>query len=224
MTKIALLGRGKTGQKVLEVKNQESITVFHRDNLPTYDLLKDHDVILSFLPGDAFAQLIPLLVETKRPVVTGSTGFSWPPGLKEELLKNNLTWVHASNFALGMNLVKEMITLLGKADHIFKNDLKFDIHEVHHTKKVDAPSGTALSWKEWLGHEAIITSERTGDVVGDHKITLNTPFESISLGHVAHDRKIFAQGALWACSKILEQKWKAGLWSFSELVRKELLG
>lgn len=223
MTKIALLGRGKTGHKVLEVKDQESITVFHRDNLPTYEKLKDHDVILSFLPGEAFAQLIPLLVETKRPVVTGSTGLSWPVGLKEELLKNQLTWVYASNFALGMNLVKEMISLMGKAEHIFKNNMNFDIHEVHHTKKVDAPSGTALSWKEWLGHEANITSERTGDVVGEHQITLNTPFESISLKHVAHDRKIFAQGALWACSKILEQKWNAGLLSFSELVRKELL-
>ena len=81
MTKIALLGRGKTGSKVLEVNSQNSITVFHRENPPTYEKLKDHDVILSFLPGDAFLEMIPLLVETQKPVVTGSTGLSWPLGL-----------------------------------------------------------------------------------------------------------------------------------------------
>ena len=220
MTKIALLGRGKTGSKVLEVNNQNSITVFHRENPPTYEKLKSHDVILSFLPGDAFLEMIPLLVETQKPVVTGSTGLSWPLGLHEELKKKGISWIHASNFALGMTLIKEMILLMGKASQLFE-DLDFAIHEVHHTKKLDSPSGTALSWKEWLGQNAAVTSERTGDVVGEHQLTLKTSYEHMTLKHEALDRKIFAQGALWACSKILECE--PGLWPFSELARKELL-
>ena len=220
MTKIALLGRGKTGSKVLELKDQEKVTVFHREHPPTYEKLKDHDVILSFLPGDAFSEMIPLLVETKKPVVTGSTGLSWPAGLHEDLKKRGVTWIYASNFALGMTLMKEMILLMGRANQLFE-DLDFEIHEVHHTKKIDSPSGTALSWKEWLGHEALVTSERTGDVVGEHQLTLKTSFEQMTLKHEARDRKIFAQGALWACSKVLE--YRPGLWPFSELARRELL-
>ena len=232
--KLALLGRGKTGSKVVELVDWENkslgphrpsieLTTFHRENPPTFEALKGHDVILSFLPGTPFKELIPLLTEVEKPVVTGSTGFEWPSQLSENLIDRNLTWVHGTNFALGMNLVKEMIEILGRADQLFEETPNFSIHDIHHTKKVDAPSGTALSWEKWLSQKTDITSERVGDVVGVHELTVKTPFENIKLKHEALDRKVFAHGALWASKKILKGHWPKGLISFSEVAKKELL-
>ena len=75
--KIALLGKGKTGGKVLELILEAGIpyTLFDSINYPTKEKLEGHDVIISFLPGEAFNTYIPLIVETKIPVVCGSTGF-----------------------------------------------------------------------------------------------------------------------------------------------------
>ncbi len=113
-----------------------------------------------------------------------------------------------------------MINTLTKAKNLFSN-YSFHIHEVHHTKKLDAPSGTALTWRDWVGENFDISSERTGDVIGDHTLTLKTDNELITLRHEALDRKIFAEGALWACEKVASLP--SGLHNFQELTLKELL-
>lgn len=121
-----------------------------------------------------------------------------------------------------MNLVHEMIKVLAKAEKLF-NKPNFKIHEVHHIMKLDAPSGTALSWQDWSEHTCDITSARTGDVVGDHKITVETETEDIIVQHQAKDRGIFAAGALWTADKILKGEVPAGLNDFSSIAIKELL-
>jgi 4-hydroxy-tetrahydrodipicolinate reductase len=214
--KIALLGKGKTGQKVLEI-SQDQIEVFDRSNIPTYEKLIQHDLIISFLPGDAFHALIPLLVETKKPVVTGSTGFAWPAQFDETLKQNKLTWVYATNFSLGVVVVKHLLETLNQASHLFSSK-SFSLHEVHHTQKKDAPSGTALSMKEWLGEPCTITSERTGDVIGLHTLTMNTGNETITISHEAQDRKLFAEGALWTANILMNYQLGAGLHSFQTIV------
>ena len=218
--KIALLGNGKTGSKVTELHSGEC-TVFDTSNPPTIERLKGHDVIVSFLPGGPFKELIPLLIDSKIPVVTGSTGFDWPTNINEHLIKNDVAWVKAHNFSLGMNLMKQMIMNLSKAADLFK-DFKFQIHEVHHTKKLDAPSGTAISWANWLDLPSEITSERTGDVVGDHMMTLETTTEKITIRHEALDRKIFAEGALWASAKALEGYFPKGLNDFQTYIQDKI--
>lgn len=219
--KIALLGKGKTGGKVIELINDNNLphtyTVFDRSNPMTVEQLRLHDVILSFLPGDAFVDNIEIIKTSGIPVVTGSTGFKWTDELIQGL---TAPWVYATNFSLGMNLVHEMINTLSKARNLF-NDYSFSIHEVHHTKKLDAPSGTALTWKDWVNDEVEITSERTGDVIGDHILTFTTANEKITLRHEALDRKIFAEGALWACEKVRDLN--IGLHNFQSLSLKELL-
>ena len=95
-----------------------------------------------------------------------------------------------------------MIKNLRSATLLF-SDYQFALHETHHQQKVDGPSGTALSWEEWLGEKIDISFDRTGDIVGDHQLTLNTPFEKIYLRHEALDRNIFAQGALWAANHLV---------------------
>lgn len=225
MKKLALLGTGKTGSHVLELAPAKGFEVvsFNSKNPPTVQGLKEVDVIMSFLPGEAFTQYKDLLIESAKPLVCGSTGFDWSEELKEQLKSSGLIWLYATNFALGMNIVHKMIDELAKARKLF-SDYDFKMHEIHHTKKLDAPSGTALTWKKWLARDVTITSERTGDVVGTHTLTFTSAFERITLTHESLDRKIFAEGALWAAQKILTDKNLApGLHSFEDLTMKELL-
>lgn len=222
--KIALLGKGKTGGKVLEILQARNIphTVFDSQNKPTVANLKDHDVIVSFVSGEVFKHYLELLVETKIPVITGSTGMIWPADFDADLKKQNIKWIYATNFSLGMNLVQQMIQILGQADKIF-SDFKFSMTEVHHTKKLDAPSGTALSWKKWTGHEMEIESERTGDVIGIHELSLTTANEKITLRHEALDRKIFAEGALFAAERIRDNNIGPGLHLFQDIVQTQYI-
>lgn len=220
--KIALLGKGKTGGKVLELLIEKKIphTVFDSKNHPTLESLKGHDVVISFLTGDVFGEYMPLLIDAKIPVVTGSTGISFGSELSATLQKNNIKWIYATNFSLGMNLVHQMILIMKNAGSIL-SDYSFSMNEIHHTKKLDAPSGTALSWKNWAGHEMNITSERIGDVIGIHELTLKTATEEITLKHTALDRKIFAEGALYGANII--STLTPGLHLFQDVVQKELL-
>ena len=221
--KIALLGKGKTGGKVLELLVSSNIphTVFDSSHHPTLKSLAGHDVIISFLSGEVFSTYLPLLLDSKIPVVTGSTGMEWPHDFDKKCIQAHTKWIYATNFSLGMNIVHQMILILKGADKILK-DFKFSMNEIHHTKKLDAPSGTALSWKNWLAHEVPITSERIGDVVGIHELKLTTSTEEITLKHEAIDRKIFAEGALYAATII--STLPPGLHLFQNVVQKKLLG
>jgi 4-hydroxy-tetrahydrodipicolinate reductase len=217
--KIALLGKGKTGSKVLELA--KDVEAFDSNNLPTLEKLTKHDIIISFLPGEAFSHLIPVLLETKKPVITGSTGFTWPLDFDKTLKERSLTWIYATNFSLGVVVLKQLIQKLHSVDHLF-SEKKLSIHEVHHTKKLDAPSGTALSMKEWLREPCEITSERTGDVVGLHTLTLEASGEILRIEHEAKDRRLFAEGALWAANHLYKNKMESGLHAFQRVVEAKL--
>lgn len=218
--KVALLGKGKTGSKVLEIATCE-IEFFDSLNEPIYEKLIKHDVIISFLPGEAFEALIPVLLETKKPVVTGSTGFKWPVNFDKTLQEKKIAWIHATNFSLGVVVLKQLIERLHLVSGLFSEKI-ISIHEVHHTKKLDAPSGTALSMKEWLKEPCEITSAREGDVVGLHTLTLETPGEIIRLEHEAKNRQLFAEGAMWAANYITKNRMDPGLHAFQKVVEKQL--
>ena len=141
--KVAVLGKGKTGSKVIELLLEEKIshTVFDSKNTPDINKLNGHDVIISFLAAEPFKEYIPLIIESKIPLVSGTTGFSYDENLKGQIKNLNLKWIVANNFSLGMNLIFNMIKVMGKASKLVANP-NYKIHEVHHTKKLDAPSGT----------------------------------------------------------------------------------
>lgn len=222
--KLAIIGRGKTGSKVVELATESNLPheVFSTSNPPTYDKLKECDVGICFLPGESFLDISDIILRSGLPMIIGSTGFDWPLETTQKIHEQNLVWVHGHNFALGMNLIHIMIDQLSGTNKLFQ-DYEFTIHDIHHTKKLDAPSGTALKWKDWLGLDAHITSERTGDVVGEHYLTLKTPYETIELNHKAKDRKIFAAGALWASEYIMNHQLEAGLHRFEDIAKKALL-
>lgn len=218
--KIALLGRGKTGSFVLEVAREKGYDVrgFDRQNPAKLEDLQNSDVVISFLPAAGFEAYLPLLLESRTPVVTGTTGIELGESFSQSLSEKNLHWLHAHNFALGMTLIHQMIDQLKSGRNLFEK-VDVSIHEVHHTKKLDAPSGTALSWKEWVGGDSEVTSERTGDVVGDHQLVFETGSERITLRHQALNRRIFAEGAVWAAETLLKNKEKleAKLYTLNQL-------
>lgn len=220
--KIALLGHGKTGSKVLELaRDQHQVMLFDSKNSPTFEKLKDSDVIVSFLPGEVFLNFIPLLVETKIPVVCGSTGFSWPTDLDKTLREKNIPWIYGTNFSLGVVVIKQLLEKLHEMESLFETKT-MAIHEVHHTKKLDAPSGTALSMNEWAGGKAEITSERIGDVIGLHTLSFETGRETILITHEARDRALFAEGALWAANFLVTNNPPKGLHRFQEIIETHL--
>ena len=219
---IALIGCGKTGSKVADLLSGSDFTIFNTKNTPNKYKLRNHDVIICFTPGKVFLNLIPMLIETQIPVVTGSTGFDWPKDIHESLKSRKLKWANSSNFSLGMNLIYEMIQVFKKAPLLF-DDYQFSLNEIHHKNKLDSPSGTAILWENWLGEKMEITSIREGDAVGTHELILDTENESISIKHSAKDRKVFAQGAVWAAHQLVNnKKINPGLHQFNELIRQEM--
>lgn len=219
---IALLGNGKTGSKVFQLaREKHQVEVFDTKHAPTYERLKNADVVISFLPGEAFEKLIPLLVETRLPVVTGSTGLKWPENIESILKEKNLAWIYGTNFSLGIVVIKQLIHKLQEMEALFEKT-SVSIHEIHHTKKIDSPSGTAISMNEWSGGTARLTSERTGDVIGYHVLTVDTGREEIKLSHEAKDRALFAEGALWAAHALITHQLDSGLHSFQSVAETQL--
>lgn len=116
-----------------------------------------------------------------------------------------------------MNLIRKAIQSMSAGAGVLK-DPAFHIHEVHHIHKKDAPSGTAISWKEWLDQPVNVTSEREGDVNGIHELTIKTATEEITLKHDALDRSIFAEGAIWAAEQLVHNEHISdGVHTFGEL-------
>lgn len=223
--KFAVIGTGKTGGTVAKQLGESAIP-FDEYNKPTPGKLSDADAAIIFVPGTAAEEIVEILLQTNIPAVWGTTGYQWPEELPDQVKKAGNCWVIGSNFSLGMNLVRKSLNILGKGSE-FLDEPKFHIHEVHHVHKQDAPSGTALSWNDWLGKEASISSDRQGDVKGIHELHLKTRGESIYLKHEAHSRSIFAEGAIWTANYILDHpEITPGVYPFSEVFDrafKELL-
>lgn len=208
---VAVIGTGKTGSEVVDLLNSDNIIgPFNTTNKPTADKLKDADVVIIFVPGSAVDDIFDPVLTAGIPAVWGSTGYEWPEDLDRKLKADNVKWLRASNFSLGMNIIRRCISVISKGSELL-NDPGFHIHEIHHTGKKDAPSGTAISWKKWLGKDAEITSERIGDIKGIHELAMKTDSESIFLKHQAHTRAVFAKGAIWSARQLLKDSIKPGL-------------
>ena len=205
--KIAIIGNGKTGSKVAEVSVGHEVIVYDSQNTPTTEDLQKCDVAICFLPGSVFEQYIDMLIDAQTPAVIGATGSNWQDGLNERLIDKQVSWVYASNFAATMPLVKELIEQLSIVD----TSIQPVIEETHHIDKVDSPSGTALSWQEWLGKDVKFIDYREADTYGVHKLTVETDHEVLSIEHTAKDRAAFAQGALEAAERLVAGHYRPGL-------------
>jgi 4-hydroxy-tetrahydrodipicolinate reductase len=221
--KIAVIGTGKTGGEVLNILDGDQIVgPFNSAHPPTVEKLKPADVAVIFVPGEAVDHILDTVLSSGIAAAWGTTGYEWPhEKLDQQLKENDTKWMRASNFSLGMNIMRRCLQMVGKGSEMLDQPT-FHIHEVHHTNKQDAPSGTAISWKKWLGKEADITSERRGDVKGIHQLKMETTVESIELKHRANDRAVFAEGALWAAKQLLNESVSAGFHTMETLFDQKM--
>ncbi|MFT4929192.1 MAG: 4-hydroxy-tetrahydrodipicolinate reductase [Phenylobacterium sp.] len=223
---IAIIGDGRTGQqvvKLLQSDTEHQISgIYNSRNPVSVEALQQADVAIVFVPPTVIESLIPVLLAAKIDVVCGTTGYEWPQSLREQVASNNNRWVCAHNFSLAMNLMRHCLGILGKSGLLLGNP-QYQIEEVHHTKKLDSPSGTAISWRDWLAHDCEINAIREGDVIGIHELKLETEFEKIQLRHESKDRALFGQGAIWAAVNLISQPpEQVGFVPFSTLVDQHL--
>lgn len=222
--KVSVIGTGKTGGKVAELLGDNLMDAFDQKNPPTVVKLQQADAVIIFVPGEAVHDILQVVLDSGVPAAWGSTGFEWPDELEDQVKAKNAKWVIASNFSLGMNIIRKNIEIISEGSAMLKNP-EFHIHEVHHIHKKDAPSGTALSWKEWLDKEAKVSSSREGDVKGIHELMLTTATEKITLRHDALDRSLFAEGAIWASEQLINnESLKPGIISFGQLFDQVMEG
>lgn len=220
--KIALIGNGKTGSKVVEASKaagHELLGPFSRSRLPSVEELRQAEAVVLFIPGSSLPAIFPLLLEAAVPVVSGATGHRFSSEEQRAIEERGIPWIQASNFSLGMNLTFELARRISSFLPAREKG-NFSISELHHVKKLDAPSGTALSLQQALGFELPIESLREGDAIGLHSLELRLPGEVVTLKHEALDRIVFAEGALWAAQMILRQSPGPGLHLFENLVRE----
>lgn len=216
--KVAVIGRGKTGGHVLSlIASEDVVGPFGRTQPATAEKLQTADVGIIFVPGEAFLEMLPELLKSKKPMVVGATGMEWPRDLDQKLKDQGIAWVHATNFSLGVQLFRQLIKTVNRLQKSLPS-FRAELLDIHHTKKLDAPSGTAKSLAAWSEFPVEISARREGDVVGYHEMTLTFPQETVKISHNAHDRALFAQGALDIARILLKNPLGAGLHPLEKLM------
>ncbi len=234
---IALIGYGRMGHEIesIAVKRGHFIKlIIDQDNGNdlNQNSLNGVDVAIEFsTPASAFDNIRKCLTEMV-PVVSGTTG--WLDNYYDAVEvcnKNETAFIHSSNFSIGVNLLFRLNAELAKQMERY-NNYKVSIEEIHHTKKLDAPSGTAISlaggivennseYKKWcFENEKInncvpIHSVREGEIPGTHTVTWDSDIDKISLRHEAKNRKGFALGAVIAAEFIHSRK---GVFTMSDVM------
>lgn len=179
------------------------------------------DVCIDFSHPDVLFHHLEKASQSKKPLVIGTTGWDDKKKDVEKFVEDRKMAVVASaNFSLGIYLMK---SILKEAARKMKHFPEYDVAgiEVHHSKKVDAPSGTAIALgnviDENLGRKekCSFTSVRTGSVPGTHTIFFDSPYDTITLTHTARSREGFARGALFAASWI---RGKQGFYTFEDCI------
>lgn len=219
--RVALIGaRGRMGQTILNlVKADPKIDIVGQCDLgdSIEATLKDCDVAIDFSNAGAIEDVCRAASLHRKALVVGTTGHS--PEQRELIKKTAklLPIVFASNFSVGVNA---LFALTRQAAKILGPGFKPEIVETHHTKKKDAPSGTAKTVGEILQtelHSEIpIKSIREGDVVGEHTVTFIGRSERLELAHRAGSREIFGSGALRAAQWIVGKT--PGLYSMQDVL------
>lgn len=166
------------------------------------------------LPREAPSSLAAAL-EAKIPLVIGTTAL--PPSAMEQirLASREIPIFYTPNFSIGMALFKRFC--LEAASRLPACTL--DLFEAHHAAKIDTPSGSALLLSremEKAGKAVSIHSMRSGKIVGEHTLILNTDEEKLEISHTAHSRAVFAKGALEAARFLQTQK--PGLYGMDDLL------
>jgi 4-hydroxy-tetrahydrodipicolinate reductase len=225
---IALIGYGRMGHEIesIAIIRQHSVKlIVDQDNVDDLNgtNLKGIDVAIEFSsPAAAFNNISKCLKE-QVPVVSGTTGWlERYAEIVEVCNRNNAAFLHSSNFSIGVNLLFKLNAELARQMDRY-NNYKVSIEEIHHTKKLDAPSGTAITLAEGIidHHSAYINwcfeedkknncvpihSIREGLVTGTHTVTWDSEIDTITLKHEAKNRKGLALGAVVAAEFLYSKR------------------
>lgn len=233
--KIAILGYGKMGKEIEKIALQRGHSVVLKANkehpfLPSD--LAEADVAIEFSEPKSAVDNIFKCFEAKVPVVVGTTGwYSRFPEVRNKCLNTGNTLFHATNFSLGVNLFFKLNEVLAKMMVNLESYNPF-IHEIHHTEKKDAPSGTAITLAEkimdelprkteWIDdqecdeNQLSITSGRLPNISGIHEVTYESENDRIIIKHEAKNRLGFALGAVKAAEWVKHQK---GMFTMSDML------
>ncbi|MCS6795159.1 MAG: 4-hydroxy-tetrahydrodipicolinate reductase [Raineya sp.] len=235
--RIALIGYGKMGKEIEKIALERKHNIsFRIDKENASEIIQispqNTDVAIEFTtPESAFGNLQNLLSQ-KVSVVCGTTGWlEKRPEIENLALQNEVAFLYASNFSLGVNLFFKLNELLAQmmSQHPIYQLL---LEEIHHTEKKDAPSGTAItlaegiirnypqktSWQNYLSEKAneiSIISKREPNVPGTHIVRYQSDIDCIEIKHEAYSRKGFALGAVLAAEFIAGRK---GIFSMKDVL------
>ncbi|WP_298887008.1 dihydrodipicolinate reductase C-terminal domain-containing protein [uncultured Serinicoccus sp.] len=229
-TSLGLFGTGRLGAAIRRLADARddlevrwAVGREHRRD----DDLAPVDVAVDVSSRDAVADHLAWACSTGTDLVIGATG--WDPSLVDGDLPVRV--LVAPNFSLGVALVRRLTAVLGAyaaATDSAGTPVDLAVAETHHRHKVDAPSGTALALREALARgagnrlEDVQTiSLRLGEIVGDHEVTVATALETVTLRHTAHDRDLFAAGALTAAGWLTTRP-HPGLFTLDDLAEDHL--
>lgn len=235
--KIALIGYGKMGKEIEKIaisRGHEVNLIIDINNAEdlTIENLRKSDVAIEFtIPGTAVKNYYTCF-EAGIPVVSGTTGWlSKKDEVYNKCKESNGTFFYGSNFSVGVNLFFELNKKLAELMAV-QEVYNVEMTEVHHTQKLDAPSGTAISLaediieklpmkKSWVNDkkpsadELNIHSERRGEVPGIHTVKYESDVDYIEITHSAKSRKGFALGAVLAAEYCMKN---SGILSMKDLL------
>jgi 4-hydroxy-tetrahydrodipicolinate reductase len=212
--KIALLGYGKMGKVIERIALERGHEiVLRKSSTATFEGLEKADVAIDFSVPDSAVCNISECFATNIPIVCGTTG--WLEHYDEIIAlckEKKGAFIYGSNFSLGVNIFFELNAYLAKMMTNLK-EYKVSMEEIHHTQKLDAPSGTAISLAEGIianseytnwtmenpsEHQIHIEAKRIENIPGTHSIFYDSIVDQIEIKHTAHSREGFALGAVIA--------------------------
>ena len=224
--KIALIGHGAMGKLIerLAVEKGHEIGCIVDDKDAALDAaelaerLRGSDVAVDFTLAEAVTRNVEACVQAGIPIVVGTTGWNTKREQIERLVRDrNGAMVFGANFSIGVNLFYK---IAGYAAELFAKFPEYEtfIEEQHHSRKKDAPSGTALKIKEVVENQVEVrslSSTRSGNIPGTHRVGFDGPADQILLEHMARSREGFALGAITAAEWVAGKK---GFYEFGEII------
>ena len=229
--KIALLGYGKMGQVIERIALERGHEiVLKKDENTAFDGLSTADVAIDFSVPTAAMSNISSCFYANVPVISGTTG--WLERYDEVAAlchEKKGAFISSSNFSLGVNIFFELNEYLARIMSKF-DSYKVAIEEIHHTQKLDEPSGTAISlakgiienssYNNWTlknpeADQIHIEAKRIGTIPGTHTVTYNSSVDALEIKHTAHNREGFALGAVIAAEWILG---KQGIFTMKDVL------
>lgn len=220
--KIALLGYGKMGKVIEKIALERGHEiVLKKDHDSTFAGIENADVAIDFSVPDSAVVNISECLNNGIPVISGTTGWLTDyPKMVELCNAKNGSFIYGSNFSLGVNVFFELNEYLAKMMTNLKQ-YNVSMEEIHHTQKLDAPSGTAITLAEgvikhtdyanWtletpISNEIHIEAKRIENVPGTHSIFYDSEVDQIEIKHTAHSREGFALGAVIAAEWLIGKK------------------